>query len=849
MGLAPGTRLGAYEIVAPLGAGGMGEVYRARDSKLPREVAVKILPAAVAGDPERAARFEREAHAVASLSHPNILAIHDYGSDRGVTYAVMELIDGQTLRETIAAGALPPRKAIDLAIQMARGLDGAHARGIVHRDLKPANVIVTLGGHLKILDFGLSVTRPVDAASAQTQTGLGGTRAGSILGTPGYMSPEQVRGEAVDHRSDIFSFGCVLYELLSGRRAFDGESSVEAMHATLRSEPRDLAALANVPAPLSRLVARCLEKAPAARFQSARDLVFALEGLGDAPAAAVPARARRYAIVGFACVAIAIAVMTGWMVWTARTTGVTPSPAVTAEGPRGIAVLPFENLGGGDQAFFAAGVTEEVTLQLAKISALRVISRNAVARFKGGAADLPAMARELKIGAILTGSVRHAGDQVRVGVQLIAAPSGETLWSEQYDGDGRNIFGVQSEVAMLVARSLQASLAPDERARIERPPTEVPRAYELFLKARPLSLSNVKQNEEAIALLQEAVTLDPKFALGYAMLARRHTFRGNVTGRAAYAEALQLARTAVALDPQLARAQYALGTSLISNGDIDEARLAMQRAIELDANYWAALADFAFLETNAGRLDQSVYWARRAVPLAPNVGHSYYHLGTPLMLLDAAAAEPWLQAIAARFPAADGNGGERIQALLAFLDAQRGRVDAALTRMRATAASQPDNGEIDIIVTELAFLAGSGDATSRVDRALAAGPGARLWWLPYTPRTIRAFLSLRSGQPARARPLINSALAANRKALDEKDRSPGPPYENAALSLMNGDRAAALDWLDRAVTAGFRDAGMLRRDPLLASLAGEARFRQILDRIDREIQDMRARADLRDLPR
>ena len=433
MSLVPGSFVGEYEILAPLGAGGMGEVYRARDPKLRRQVAIKVLPAALAADADRIARFEREAHAVAALSHPNILAIYDFGTDRGITYAVMELLDGHSLRDAIGTSPMPGWKALDYATQIARGLEAAHARGIVHRDLKPENVFVSTAGHVKILDFGLAANRApthAETSDAETATVEGATAAGAIMGTAGYMSPEQVRGELVDHRSDIFSFGCVVYEMLSSTRAFQGKTSIDTLHAILHSEPRDLSTLADVPHTLVRIVGRSLEKAPAARFQTASDLVFALSAVGTTPEESPRARPRYVAAI------IALVLLSAVAAWLLRRPSSTNSaatpPAAAALAPRGIAVLPFENLGATDQAYFAAGLTEEVTLQIAKISALRVMSRAAVARFKDGAAELPAMTRELGIGAVLTGSVRHADNRVRVGVQLLAAPSGETMWSEQY---------------------------------------------------------------------------------------------------------------------------------------------------------------------------------------------------------------------------------------------------------------------------------------------------------------------------------------------------------------------------------------------------------------------------------
>ena len=320
MPLAVGTRLGPYEILAPIGAGGMGEVYRARDLKLNRDVAIKILPEALAADPAALARFEREAQAVAALSHPNILSIHDFGVERGASYAVMELLEGQTLREHVRGGSVPPRKAVEYALQIAAGLAAAHARGITHRDLKPENVFVTRDGQVKILDFGLAKQRPATAGGASVAVTMNvETGPGTVLGTVGYMAPEQVRGQEVDHRADIFAFGAVLYELLAGRRAFQGATPADTIGAVLKEDPPELttSATAHVPPALERIVRRCLEKNPDERFQSVRDVAFALEamsGSGSGAVAALPgpaahrrlsrARLGLIAVAAIACVGI-----------------------------------------------------------------------------------------------------------------------------------------------------------------------------------------------------------------------------------------------------------------------------------------------------------------------------------------------------------------------------------------------------------------------------------------------------------------------------------------------------------------------------------------------------------------
>lgn len=283
MSLTAGSLLGPYHILAPLGAGGMGEVYRAHDTRLHREVAIKILPPSLATDPASLARFEREAQAVAALSHPNILSIHDAGQVNGVAYAVTELLQGRNLREALVDGPLPPRKGLEIALQIAHGLGAAHEKGIVHRDLKPENIFVTSDGRVKILDFGLAQVAVAMADSQHTTVAMSptpGTAPGMVVGTVGYMAPEQVRGQAVDGRTDIFAFGALLYEMLSGQRAFTGETPADTMSAILRSDPPELATLQpDVPLAVDRIVRRCLEKQPAERFQSARDLGFALDAL------------------------------------------------------------------------------------------------------------------------------------------------------------------------------------------------------------------------------------------------------------------------------------------------------------------------------------------------------------------------------------------------------------------------------------------------------------------------------------------------------------------------------------------------------------------------------------------
>jgi serine/threonine protein kinase len=361
MTLSAGTRLGPYEILAPLGAGGMGEVYRARDSKLDRDVAIKVLPESVAADPEALARFEREAKAVAALSHPNILAIHDFGTHDDISYAVMELLEGETLRGKLDASPIPQKQAVDYALQIARGLSAAHERGVVHRDLKPENVFVTKDGHVKILDFGLAkrVEKVAPGEETSAPTASGHTQPGTVMGTVGYMSPEQVRGLPVDHRSDIFSFGAILYELLSGKRAFSRPTASDTMAAIMRDEPPELSESGrNISPALDHIVGHCLEKDRDNRFQSAKDIAFALSEQSSptvtsgAQVAAAPTGKRKKFIAAAILFVLAVA---GDFLLRRTHKGVGESGGV-----KRVAVLPFENLGSPEDDYFADGIADAV---------------------------------------------------------------------------------------------------------------------------------------------------------------------------------------------------------------------------------------------------------------------------------------------------------------------------------------------------------------------------------------------------------------------------------------------------------------------------------------------------------
>jgi TolB-like protein len=566
MNLKPDAQLGLYRLIAPLGAGGMGEVWRARDEKLDRDVALKVLPARLAADADALARFEREAKAVAALSHPNILAIYDFGEAQGRHYAVMELLEGQTFRESMAGGPLSAKKAIEYGRQVAEGLAAAHAKGIVHRDLKPENLFVTRDGHVKILDFGLARqdVSPSDAGQTSSPTVARATEPGVVMGTVGYMAPEQVRGEVADHRADVFAFGAVLYEMLAGRRPFDRATRAETMTAILREDaPRLTTVRSTVPPALEQVVEHCLEKRPEDRFQSARDLAFALGASATASggadlqtAAAGPrqpaggARARWLKPAALALIVLGAGALA--YLWRERGKG-----AGAAGAPRRIAVLPLQS---SDPAFefFAEGVGDAIYSQLMKVPGLVVTGRGSSAAFRGQAVELKDVRAKLGVDAVLQGRVSRSDRQVHIALDLVKTADGAALWSGNYDRDVGEVAAVQDTIVREVAGSLRLALGGAPSAGRQ---SASPEARDLYLRGRARASSFKRDDlEAALSLYQQALVKDPQMAEAYAGSAWVWVFLADsyLSPAEAYPKAKEVAQKALALDSSSADAHAAL---------------------------------------------------------------------------------------------------------------------------------------------------------------------------------------------------------------------------------------------------------------------------------------------------
>jgi serine/threonine protein kinase/Flp pilus assembly protein TadD len=837
MTLATGTTLGPYEILAPIGAGGMGEVYRARDPRLGREVAVKVLPAALAGNAGRIRLFEQEARAIGALAHPNILVVHDTGTCAGTPYVVSELLEGENLARRLAGGPLPVRKALEYAVQVAQGLAAAHAKGIVHRDLKPENLWVTTDEHVKILDFGLAKLSRPEPTSGEGRDPAASppvdTTPGTILGTVGYMSPEQVQGRPADHRSDIFAFGAILHEMLFGRRAFSGDTPAETMYAILRHDPLEaLGTERPVPAAVETILRRCLEKSPGQRFQSARDLAFDLEATLSSDAAAGSRATRPWPRLRAAAIAVLLLAAGG-----ALLTSRTRRAASTSE-RKSLAVLHFENLSPDpENAFFADGITYDLLAQLATIRDLKVVSRPYALRY-GTQRPIGEVAAELGVGVVLEGSVRRVGDRVRIVSQLVDARTERQLWAATYDRDLRDVFAIQSDVAQRIAAALRAELLDDERARIDRRPTRSLAAYDLYLKGRELYYGyRTEDNEQAIAHFRKALEQDPGFALAHAGLGDAYAQRVVRFGHPIrwLDDSVEASHRALALDPELAEGHKALGLAWLTQGRLRQALEAGRRAVELKPSFGAAVGNVGITLFDLGRLDEALVWAKRSAELCPEnpvvwaegLGDIHAAVGDPL------GAEAAFRRASALQPA------PAARALIAFYIHQ-GRRREALEEARHALSGGSEDLRL-LYIAGVAEMVGGDEARALdlFERLLPRLKGQRRARLDAGVETYVAYLYARAGRHTEAKTLLKEALEADRQHLASGNEHWGVPLDMACAHALRGENDDALRWLAKAIEAGWRGFPSAGPDVLLASLRNDQRFLRLRVRLDGLLASLR----------
>jgi len=806
MPLLPKTRLGTYEILGLLGAGGMGEVYRARDTRLGREVAVKVLPKAVASSPDRLARFEREARTVAGLNHPNIVTLFSVEDEDGTRFLTMELVEGQSLDRLIAPGGLPISRVLELAMALANALVAAHERGVIHRDLKPGNVMVTRDGWVKVLDFGLAKVASGEGPGLGET--IGATAAapisghGLVLGTVPYMAPEQIRSETVDARSDLFAFGVILYELATGRRPFTGATPADVSSAILRDVP--LAALAirgDLPRDLNRIVERCLEKDPRDRFQTARDvyneLRYILRETGMSSVAPTPLTTQTSRPMPTPTPASPSGAPTppsSPPLATQFPSGSSVSVGLSPDAPS-IAVLPFVNRSRGEEdEYFSDGLADELLNVLTKVRGLRVAARASSFQFKGKNEDLAVIGEKLNVAALLDGSVRKSGNRVRISVQLVKASDRVQLWSETYDRSLDDIFAVQDDIAQSVVKELRTTLlretdsdasgtAKAEVAAVAAGHGQSPEAHRLYLQGKYfIDRLNGEDTEKGIQYLSEALALDPSHAAAWAELSRAHANRGAygwapvVEG---YRKAREAALRALQLAPGLAEGYVRLSAiQRTHDWDWRGAEESIRKALELAPGSAEVLRSAGMLAHMLGRFEEAESLIRRSIEQDPLNANGYTAIGQNYRSVDRLpdAEKAYRKAIEL--------SPQRIGAnmVLAIIVADQGRDSDAL----AVASLEPADWAR---LTSLAYVHHLGDRKRESDLAL---------------------------RQLEARHAADSA------------------YQIAAIHSQRGDLDAAFTWLDRSIAE--RDAGTAQVvvEPAFRPLHGDPRWAEVLKKVGRD---------------
>ena len=608
------TKIGRYEICSQLGAGGMGEVYLAHDTKLDRKVALKILPSNHAGrEPVR--RFMQEARAASALNHPNILTIYEIDDIETAQFIATEFIEGQTLRARMKIAPVKPLEAIDVSIQVASALDAAHCVGIVHRDIKPENIMLRRDGIVKVLDFGIAKltspqTGPLTDGDAPTLA-LVNTQAGMILGTAQYMSPEQARGLEVDARTDIWSLGCVLYEMVAGRQPFLGATAMDVMTSILNREPDSLVTHASErPEELEHIVGRALRKDREERYQTVADLLIDLKELKSelelqtkrisAPRKGIESRQDSRVL----------------------TTSTVPE--------KSIAVLYLENMNSGSESdYFCAGITEDIITDLSKIKELKVVSRTDVLPFRNKEVNTRQVGEALRVNYVLEGSVRKAGNKIRITAQLINVRDGYHLWAERFDRLVEDIFDVQNEVSQKIADALKISLTEAERQLLAKKPTDDLRAYDFYMQGRELLyLKGKKNTEKAIAMFENAVAIDPSFASSYAGLAEAYSYMyewydGNPLW---LGKAIETNQKALTLDPASLEAQFGIAMVYFHQRRFSESKRRIEEILKENSQFYRGYLRLGMIAELSGDLDSALKHYCRAAELKPHNEDSWRFL-------------------------------------------------------------------------------------------------------------------------------------------------------------------------------------------------------------------------------
>jgi serine/threonine protein kinase len=797
-----GKTISHYKILEKLGEGGMGVVYKAEDTKLKRTVALKFLTPQTLGSEEEKARFIQEAQAAAALNHPNICTIYEIDESERQSFLAMEYIEGQSLKEKIKSVPLKLDEALDITIQVAEGLQEAHEKGIVHRDIKPANIMVTTKGQAKIMDFGL----------AKLGRGMHLTKTGTTLGTIAYMSPEQARGDTVDHRTDIWSLGIVLYEMVTGQLPFKSEYEQAVIYSILNENPKPITSLwTEVPLELERIVNKALAKSPAERYQHVDEMLIDLRSFTEE--------------------------LESGITKTLLSKKAKPSPSV--------AVLPFVNMSPErENEYFSDGITEDIIAQLSKIGDLKVISRTSIMRYKQSDKRLREIGKELDVTTILEGSVRKAGNRVRIVSQLIDARTDEHIWAETYDREMKDIFDIQSDVAQQIAIALEAKISPAEKERLQKKPTDNLTAYDYYLKGRDYYYRYHKQdNEIAIELFERALKLDPDYALAYAGLGDAYAQRTLKYGFAPtwLDSAIQVSEKAIFIDPDLAEAYKALGLAYIAKGWFRKALEVNHKAVELKPNHFPAVANIGWSYWYIGKFDQALRYMKKSLALNPSGAHDCFGIGSIYLKLgNYAEAEKWLNKALELQPDFTNPHVRWIEFYLG-----EGKYQKATEHYRKILSIFPDEvrgleaaGDIELFSVNYAL------AKQYYEKAMGIS-STRLPGLTGASLTTRlAYIYWKTDRKEEAQKMFSQSLDVAQQLLEQGNESWEIPYDIATINAIQGNKSESFKWLKKAIDAGWREYCLELRNPLLENLHNDEKFKQMMDDVKAMVDEMRKRVEV-----